>query len=186
MRFSGLSFNLKPFLLIVLLFFRVGSKENGTRFLTFVDAILGFKHLLTESDLDKALSMCSSLRGKLKSRFLVLSDDRIPPPPPTNTKRGKRGLDDQEEEDQSNKRNRFVNRSRSTQGVSGVSKIGSDQQGSKGQEASKEPPPRRSTPNRSAKRVPALPAVTDSQMDSLESNSTEDWASSKSHYDTIE
>ena len=117
---------------------------------------------------------------------MVLSDDRIPPPPPTNTKRGKRGLDDPEEEDQSNKRNKFVNKSRSTQGVSGVSKIGSDQQVSKGQEASKEPPPRRSTPNRSAKRVPALPAVTDSQMDSLESNSTEDWASSKSHDDTIE
>ena len=90
------------------------------------------------------------------------------------------------EEDQSNKRNKFVNKSRSTQGVSGVSKIGSDQQVSKGQEASKEPPPCRSTPNRSAKRVPALPAVTDSQMDSLESNSTEDWASSKSHDDTIE
>ena len=61
--------------------FRVGTKEGGSRFLTFVDSINGFKHLLTQEDLDKALSMCSSLRGKLRSRFLVLSDDRNPPPP---------------------------------------------------------------------------------------------------------
>ena len=61
---------------------RVGeSGKTGTRFLTYVDAVLGFKHLLTESDLDKALSMCSSLRGKLRSRFLVLSDDHTSPPP---------------------------------------------------------------------------------------------------------
>ena len=57
-------------------------KEGGSRLLTFVDSINGFKHLLTQEDLDKALSMCSSLRGKLRSRFIVLSDDRNPPPPP--------------------------------------------------------------------------------------------------------
>ena len=56
-----------------------GGKDQGTRFLTFVDAMLGFKHLLTQEDLDKAASMCQGLKGHLKSRFLVLSDDRQPP-----------------------------------------------------------------------------------------------------------
>ena len=60
-----------------------GGKNEGTRFLTFVDAMIGFKHLLTQEDLDKAASMCQGLKGHLKSRFLVLSDDRLPPPPPS-------------------------------------------------------------------------------------------------------
>ena len=38
-----------------------GGKDQGTRFLTFVDAMLGFKHLLTQEDLDKAASMCQGL-----------------------------------------------------------------------------------------------------------------------------
>ena len=59
-----------------------GGKDKGTRFLNFVDAMAGFRHLLTREDLDKAASLCQNLRGHLKSRFLVLSDDRVPPPPP--------------------------------------------------------------------------------------------------------
>ena len=59
---------------------RVGGKDQGTRFLSFVDAISGFRHLLTQEDLDRALSLCSGMKGKLKSKFLVLSDDRILPP----------------------------------------------------------------------------------------------------------
>ena len=62
-----------------------GGKDQGTRFLTFVDAMLGFRHLLTQEDLDKAASMCQGLKGHLKSRFLVLSDDRQPPPLPTGS-----------------------------------------------------------------------------------------------------
>ena len=60
-----------------------GGKDQGTRFLTFVDAMLGFRHLLTQEDLDKAASMCQGLKGHLRSRFLVLSDDRQPRPLPT-------------------------------------------------------------------------------------------------------
>ena len=67
-----------------------GGKDKGTRFLSFVDAMLGFKHLLTQEDLDKAASMCQGLKGHLRSRFIVLSDDRQPPPPPTK----KRPFDD--------------------------------------------------------------------------------------------
>ena len=37
---------------------RVGGKDQGTRFLSFVDSIAGFRHLLTQEDLDKALSLC--------------------------------------------------------------------------------------------------------------------------------
>ena len=33
--------------------------------------------------------MCSSLKGHLRSRFIVLSDDRDPPPPPVRGKRGR-------------------------------------------------------------------------------------------------
>ena len=58
----------------------VGGKDQGTRFLSFVDAIAGFRHLLTQDDLDKALSLCSGQKGRLKSKYLVLSDDRILPP----------------------------------------------------------------------------------------------------------
>ena len=64
-----------------------GGKDSGTRFLTFVDAMLGFKHLLTQEDIDKAASMCQNLKGHLRSRFLVISDDRAPPPPPQSKKR---------------------------------------------------------------------------------------------------
>ena len=71
-----------------------GGKDKGTRFLSFVDAMLGFRHLLTQEDLDKAASMCQGLKGHLRSRFLVLSDDRQPPPPPTK----KRPFNDEEEE----------------------------------------------------------------------------------------
>ena len=59
---------------------RVGGKDQGTRFLSFVDAVAGFRHLLTQEDLDRALSLCTGQRGKLKSKFLVLSDDRTLPP----------------------------------------------------------------------------------------------------------
>ena len=59
---------------------RVGGKDQGTRFLSFVDAIAGFRHLLTQEDLDRALSLCTGQKGKLKSKFLVLSDDRTLPP----------------------------------------------------------------------------------------------------------
>ena len=73
------SFTARPML-------RTGVKDQSTRFLSFVDAMLGFRHLLTQEDLDKAASMCQNLRGHLKSRFIVLSDDRVPPPAP-NKKR---------------------------------------------------------------------------------------------------
>ena len=63
------SFTARPML-------RVGGKDTGTRFLTFVDAVLGFKHLLTQEDIDKAASLCQNLKGHLKSRFIVISDDR--------------------------------------------------------------------------------------------------------------
>ena len=49
--------------------------------------MLGYRHLLTVEDLNKAASMCSSLKGVLRSKFLVLSDDRDPPPPPARGKR---------------------------------------------------------------------------------------------------
>ena len=74
-------------LLRLLNLFRVGAKDRGTRFLSFVDTMLGYRHLLTVEDLNKAASMCSSLKGVLRSRFLVLSDDRDPPPPPARGKR---------------------------------------------------------------------------------------------------
>ena len=60
-----------------------GGKDKGTRFLSFVDAMSGFRHLLTQEDIDKAASMCQGLKGHLSSRFIVISDDRPPPPPPT-------------------------------------------------------------------------------------------------------
>ena len=59
---------------------RVGGKDQGTRFLSFVNAVAGFRHLLTQEDLDRALSLCSNQKGRLKSKFLVLSDDRVLPP----------------------------------------------------------------------------------------------------------
>ena len=70
---------------------RVGAKDSGTRFLSYVDAIHGFRHLLKQEDLDKALSLCTGLKGHLKSKFIVLSDDRVLPPAPQGGQgRGKR------------------------------------------------------------------------------------------------
>ena len=51
--------------------------------------MLGYRHLLTPEELNKAASMCSSHKGHLRSRFIVLSDDRDPPPPPVRGKRGR-------------------------------------------------------------------------------------------------
>ena len=73
------SFTARPML-------RVGGKDQSTRFLNFIDAMAGFRHLLTQEDRDKAASLCQNLRGHLRSRFIVLSDDKVPPPPP-NRKR---------------------------------------------------------------------------------------------------
>ena len=103
------------------MFSSVGTKESGTRFLTYVDAVLGFKHLLTTADLDKALSLCTGMRGKLRSRFLVLSDDRVLPPAPVRP-RGKRKQDSTESGEATQvfyKRTR----GRSVGGVPGVSPI---------------------------------------------------------------
>ena len=72
---SVTSFTARPLL-------RVGGKDKGTRFLSFVDAMLGFRHLLTSEDLNKASSLCTSMKGTLKSKFIVLSDDKVLPPPP--------------------------------------------------------------------------------------------------------
>ena len=78
---------------LVIALFSVGTKESGTRHLSYFDAVLGFRHLLQQADLDRALSLCTGMRGKLKSRFVVLSDDRVLPPPPIREPRGKRKQD---------------------------------------------------------------------------------------------
>lgn len=77
---SVTSFTARPVL-------RVGSQGKGTRFLSYVEAVKGYGHLLTQSDLDRAASMCKSMKGSLKARFLVLDDDRDLPPPPSRQKR---------------------------------------------------------------------------------------------------
>ena len=82
--------------------FRVGGKDKGTRFLSYVEAVHGFRHLLTQEDLDRALSLCTSLKGHLRSRFIVLSDDRVLPPYQGN--RGKRSHPDNDQENVSGKR----------------------------------------------------------------------------------
>ena len=51
---------------------------------------------MTQEDLDRAMSLCTSLKGHLKSKFLVLSDDRILPPYQPN--RGKRTHPDNDQE----------------------------------------------------------------------------------------
>ena len=107
---------------ILLFFSSVGTKESVTRFLTYVDAVLGFKHLLQQSDLDKALSLCTGMRGKLKSRFLVLSDDRILPPAPTKP-RGKRKQASSESRETGSQVVYKRTRGRSVGGVPGVSPI---------------------------------------------------------------
>lgn len=68
-----------------------GAQGKGTRFLTYVDAVKGFGHLLTQSYLDQAAAMCPSLNGSLRSKFIVLDDDRVLPAPPSA--HGKRGLE---------------------------------------------------------------------------------------------
>ena len=166
--------------------------------MTFVDSINGFKHLLTPEDLDKALSMCSSLRGKLRSRFIVLSDDRNPPPPPANN-RGKRTLDDGPE-DHTNKR-KFVPRSKANSTkVPGVTPISGRSQQQSGDVAGGSGIGRRMTPPRFAKKaampIPAQasgPSAPSQLVDpgamevcSTGSGSTEDWASSRSNDDTLE
>ena len=85
---SVTSFTARPLL-------RVGGKDKGTRFLSFVDSMLGFRHLLTDEDLGKAASLCTSMRGQLRSKFMVLSDDKPLPPPPLG--RGKRRLSGDQE-----------------------------------------------------------------------------------------
>lgn len=77
---SVTSFTARPLL-------RVGGKDKGTRFLSFVDSMIGFRHLLTEEDLNKAASLCTSMKGQLKSRFMVLSDDKALPPPPNSRRK---------------------------------------------------------------------------------------------------
>ena len=72
---------------------RVGSQGKGTRFLSYVEAVKGYGHLLTQSDLDRAASMCKSMRGTLRARFLILSDDRELPPPPVRQKRSADAMD---------------------------------------------------------------------------------------------
>ena len=82
--------------------YRVGGKDKGTRFLSYVELVHGFRHLLTQEDLDRALSLCTSLKGHLRSRFIVLSDDRVLPPYQGN--RGKRSHPDNDQENVSGKR----------------------------------------------------------------------------------
>ena len=72
---SVTSFTARPVL-------RVGEQGKGTRFLTYVDSVKSLSHLLTQADLDRAASMCRSFKGSLRSRFIVLADDRVLPPPP--------------------------------------------------------------------------------------------------------
>lgn len=102
---------------ILTLFCRVGTKESGTRFLTYVDAVAGFRHLLQQADLDRTMSLCTGMKGKLKSRFVVLSDDRVLPPPPPRGQRAKHKPDS--EPDGSFKRTR-PGRTTPAQGVASV------------------------------------------------------------------
>ena len=53
--------------------------------------------MLKQEDLDRAMSLCTSLKGHLKSKFLVLSDDRILPP--YQPKGGKRSHPDNVSQD---------------------------------------------------------------------------------------
>ena len=98
-------------------FFRVGGKDKPTRFLSYVEAVHGFRHLLKQEDLDKALSLCTSLKGHLKSRFLVLSDDRTLPP--YQPKSGKRSHPDSGNQDFIPGKRTHQDNLRRTPGVSG-------------------------------------------------------------------
>ena len=99
--------------------FRVGGKDKPTRFLSYVEAVHGFRHLLTQEDLDRAMSLCTSLKGHLKSKFLVLSDDRILPPYQPN--RGKRSHPDNAQDSLPVKRtHQDPNAAHPIAGVSGI------------------------------------------------------------------
>ena len=52
--------------------------------------------MLTADDLNKASSLCTSMKGTLKSKFIVLSDDKMLPPPP-NARRKRVLSGDQEQ-----------------------------------------------------------------------------------------
>ena len=81
----------------------------------------GSKHLLMQEDLDKAASLCTSLKGHLRARFIVLSDDRTLPPPPS--KPGKRQRESDEREDESNIDGRDLKKNRNFSGVAGVAGV---------------------------------------------------------------
>ena len=66
------------------------------------------------------MSLCTGMKGKLKSRFVVLSDDRVLPPPPPRGQRAKRKPDS--EPDGSFKRTR-PGRTTPVQGVQGVAPV---------------------------------------------------------------
>ena len=116
---SVTSFTARPLL-------RVGGKDKGTRFLSFVDAMLGFQHLLTAEDLGKAASLCTSMRGHLRSRFLVLSDDKPLPPPPG---RGKRRLSGDHDSEQSQPSKTLRKGTDKVQVQAGASQTGASQAG---------------------------------------------------------
>lgn len=149
---SVTSFTARPLL-------RVGGKDKGTRFLSFVDAMLGFKHLLTAEDLGKAASLCTSMRGQLQSRFLVLSDDKPLPPPPVG--RGKRRHSGDLEQDQPSKTLRQGGQSQAkaskTHAQASGSSAGAQFQVVQGRRGKKSLPdgvvpiPTRTTPRRAAK-----------------------------------
>ena len=152
--------------------------------MTFVDSINGFKHLLTEEDLDKTLSMCTSLKGNLRSRFLVLSDDRIPPPKPVNPGRGKRKME-YSHEGQATERKKgpaHFSRPPPSHGVVGVSLHASRvARSTPTAEGSGTNSGRRSTPSRVTKKTDATSVV---PMEIAgETTSNEDWASAKSNDD---
>ena len=149
---SVTSFTARPLL-------RVGGKDKGTRFLSFVDAMLGFKHLLTDEDLGKAASLCTSMRGQLRSRFIVLSDDKPLPPPPDG--RGKRRHSGDLETDQSQPSKTLRQGASGSRAQTGASNSGTQFQlvsgtesRSRGKKALPEgvvPIPPRTTPRRAAK-----------------------------------
>ena len=74
--------------------------------LTFVDSVHGYRHLLQQADLDRALSLCTGMKGKLRARFIVLSDERVLPPPPIREPQGKRKQVGDGPDDLGRKRNR--------------------------------------------------------------------------------
>ena len=154
--------------------------------MTFVDSINGFKHLLTEEDLDKTLSMCTSLKGNLRSRFLVLSDDRIPPPKPVNPGRGKRKME-YSHEGQATERKKgpaHFSQPPPSHGVAGVSLHASRvARSTPTAEGSGTNSGRRSTPSRVTKKTAADVTSAVPMEIAGETTSNEDWASAKSNDD---